>query len=106
VEVSAENRLAATFVSAVPMHLLNLEAALLANGVQSDVKRGENSGRKLQHDFVAVSFGKASMTGEGVRWSANLTLGNSREAKPTGLAVWVANERGEPIQATGGWISP
>ncbi len=35
---------------------LFVEFALLGGGIESDVRRGENSGRKLRHDFVVLHF--------------------------------------------------
>src|SRR5690242_17613339 len=38
-----------------------LEVALLGVNLQSDVKRGENSGRKLRHDFVVLQLARTDM---------------------------------------------
>src|SRR5262249_31097237 len=40
---------------------LVLSIALLGNELESDVKRGENSGRKLRHDFVVLDLIKIDM---------------------------------------------
>lgn len=76
-------------------------AALLGLGLSSDVKAGENSGRKLQHDFVALAHESAAMaaSGDGVR--ATLKLPAARQ--PGALAVWItAAGNTEPVQAAGG----
>ena len=42
-----------------------MNVALLGNDLESDVKRGENSGRKLRHDFVVLQLTKSEMTNQG-----------------------------------------
>ena len=50
---------------------LALNVALLGNDLESDVKRGENSGRKLRHDFVVLQLAKSEMTNQGNRLDGN-----------------------------------
>jgi len=77
---------------------------LLGNDLESDVKRGENSGRKLRHDFVVLGFAKIDMMHEANRWTGSVALPRqSGNDKPSALAAWVT-ENGTPIQATGGWL--
>ena len=78
-------------------------ASLLGGDIVSPVRAGENSGRTLRHEFVALGLAHAPLE----NGRAELTLATK---KPAGvarlaLAVWVAR-RGEltPRQATGGWI--
>ena len=84
-------------------------AALLGNGLSSDVKAGENRGRQLKHDFVVRSLIKASLTrnGEVATGEFDLLLPAKSGDGTWAIAVWVT-EAGhlEPLQATGGWISP
>src|SRR5215471_3064771 len=99
----------ATFIPATTQpRSLTLNVALLGNDLQSDVKRGENSGRKLRHDFVVLQLAKSEMTNQGNLWTGTVLLsGNSGADKATALAVWVkSGETAEPIQATGGWLKP
>ncbi len=78
-------------------------AALLGGGITSVVRAGENAGRTLHHEFVALQLADAPLA----NGTAVLTLppadapGVTRHA----LAVWVTR-RGElvPRQATGGWL--
>jgi len=80
-----------------------ISAALLGGGIVSSVGAGENAGRTLHHEFVALRLESAPL----VNGAATLNLpaaavtGVSRRA----LAVWVTR-RGEltPLQATGGWL--
>jgi len=84
-----------------------IHAALLAGGIVSDVKAGENHGRKLQHDFVVVDLLQIGMTsGNGVahgRFVINAP--KSPAGKTRALVAWVTLvDAIQPIQATGGWL--
>jgi hypothetical protein len=72
------------------------------------VKRGENSGRKLRHDFVVLQLAKSEMTNQGNLWTGTVLLSsNAGTDKPSALAAWVqSGETAPPIQATGGWLKP
>jgi hypothetical protein len=86
-------------------------AALLANGLTSEVKAGENQGRRLLHDFVVTSLHKVSLkpNGDGDKGEFKGEV-STEPAKGTpderlALAVWVTRPSGlEPLQAVGGWL--
>jgi hypothetical protein len=83
---------------------LALDVALLGNDLESDVKRGENSGRKLRHDFVVLDLIKIDMVKQSKSWTGSLALPmQPANGKPTAIAAWIT-EDGTPIQATGGWL--
>jgi hypothetical protein len=87
-------------------HSLTLEAALLGTNLDSDVKRGENSGRKLHHDFVVLQLAKVEMTAQGNHWTGSLSFPAKSSDKPDAIAAWVTSSDGSaPIQAAGGWIT-
>ena len=75
----------------------------LGGGIVSAVRAGENEGRTLRHEFVALSLQQEKL----VKGRAELTLTSVNISGVTrrGLAVWVT-ERGSPtpVQATGGWL--
>jgi hypothetical protein len=108
VNSSDTNHWWASFAPAsVGEHNYEVHAALLAGGLSSDVKAGENRGRRLIHDFAALSLVHASLSrsnglaqGEFVLPSQTNAVNGSRA-----LAVWVT-EAGHPdvVQATGGWL--
>ena len=80
-----------------------VHASLLGGGISSEVRAGENEGRTLHHEFVALTL-TAAVLRDGaaeLKWSAPADRGGTRHA----LAVWVTR-RGEsaPVQATGGWL--
>ena len=84
-----------------------LHAVQLGGGVRSEVKAGENAGRSLAHEFVALAAAHGEFTGRAGTYRATLTfpLAPRRDIPRRALAVWVTR-RGElaPLQATGGWL--
>jgi hypothetical protein len=79
--------------------------ALIGFGVTSDVARGENAGRKLTHDFVALEHHQAALQGLPLRAELKLDE-NGDDSHPRAIAGWVSvGSDPTPIQATGGWIS-
>jgi hypothetical protein len=86
---------------------LALNVALLGNDLESDVKRGENSGRKLRHDFVVLQLVKTDLIASGDRWIGSISIPKQNAEKPRAFAAWVSEEDVDsPIQATGGWLNP
>ena len=84
-----------------------VHAALLAGGLNSDVKSGENRGRRLSHDFVVLTVVKASLirSGDKVQGSFDLPVRRKTPESSLALAVWITQAgRLEPLQATGGWL--
>jgi hypothetical protein len=104
--ISDGEKIAASFQSAAgESKPLELHVARLGFGLNINVKAGENSGRKLRHDFVVLSLDSAKMVGG----KAELTPTsppkpqdpNSRSA----LVAWVTEPgQTEAIQAVGGWV--
>ena len=79
----------------------------MASGVASDVRRGENAGRHLAHDFVALDLLHAPLEKHDGNWSATLRLPEKTVAPVSALAAWVhaANDP-TALQAAGGWLKP
>lgn len=85
----------------------DFHAALLGFDLNSDVKTGENRGRKLQHDFVVLTLAKATSKRNGESFQAELSLIPASRTLPKrlGVAVWVAQHKDlQPLQAVGGWL--
>jgi len=78
-----------------------IHLARLGFGLGSDVTAGENSGRKLAHDFVVLGLTNEGMKSGVKELRLPVTSSNSRSA----LAAWIT-EAGqiEPLQAVGGWL--
>ncbi len=95
------------FVATAPRAGYEIHAALLSSALTSEVKAGENAGRKLGHDFVVTSLNNAIMTktGEGFRGDVLVAPNPKMPAGRLALAVWVTGVGElEPLQAAGGWI--
>ena len=96
--------LSVTFPDASPDRLV-AHAVILAMGVASKVTRGENRGRELRHDFVAVTPSQHALLRDG---RAEIILPTRTEASASkfALAVWIT--RGDELsalQATGGLLN-
>ncbi|HVE16950.1 MAG TPA: DUF1223 domain-containing protein [Chthoniobacterales bacterium] len=79
--------------------------APLAGGIVNDVRGGENSGRKLPHEFVALGLINTPMKWSDGEWTAQLTLPTNAVAPIESLAAWVtADGDSAPVQAVGGWL--
>jgi len=86
-----------------------LHAALLIGHVNSNVKAGENQGRRLRHDFVATSLEEVPLLGDGAgaRGEFTVVVPKTAPGQTLAIAAWVTQKgRIEPLQATGGWIIP
>ena len=95
-----------TFVSDQPApKTLQAWVALLGGDLATDVQRGENRGRKLRHDFVALHLQSTPLTFADHRWTATLKLPTNTKDTPVAIAAWIAvGEVQPPLQATGGWL--
>jgi hypothetical protein len=84
-----------------------VHAALLSGGLSSDVKAGENRGRRLSHDFAAVAFATVPMKQSGGIFLGQFVLSSrtNNMAGNAAIAVWITRAGTlESVQATGGWI--
>lgn len=82
-------------------HVLNV--VLLGVGIKTEVQRGENKGRVLNQEFVALSHHMYGATQDD--WKVDLPKEASEHAKRYALAIWVsAMDDISPIQSTGYWI--
>jgi hypothetical protein len=79
--------------------------ARLGFGIAVNVRAGENTGRKLQHDFVVLSLAHEKL-GSG-RQELHFAPAPASPVQPqrTALAAWIT-KKGDitPLQATGGWL--
>ncbi len=86
---------------------LDVYAALLAGELVSEVRAGENRGRRLEHDFVVLELVKQRLGRDGEAYQQQIALGDRSTPKGRlALAVWVSPAgKQAPIQAVGGWLS-
>jgi hypothetical protein len=86
-----------------------INAALLAVGLGSDVKKGENGGRHLEHDFVVLTLVNQPLVHgkDGYQGTFNLAPEQKPQEGRLALAVWTTQTgRLEPVQSVGGWLAP
>jgi hypothetical protein len=80
-------------------------AALLASGLSSEVKAGENKGRRLEHDFVALNLVSTPLKFNSGTFTGRVSLDPKSQAGLS-LAVWVTKSgQPEPLQAVGGRLA-
>jgi len=80
-------------------------AALLGNGLSSDVKYGENKGRKLHHEFVVLGLRAENLKKSKDSYSLSVELPKNTKTKPKSYAVafWIAEGVNPiPLQVVGG----
>ncbi len=98
-------QLEVTYSRVTKDHVLNV--VLLGVGITTQVERGENQGKLLKQEFVALSHemysaGKSNDLGQ---WSIPLLKDPANYAKHYALAIWVSDmDDIAPIQSTGYWI--
>ena len=93
--------------TSVGMAALSINVALLGFNLVTDVKRGENGGRTLKHDFVALGFQTKELTADGKgNFSASLfDVASSTDDAPGAVVVWVSKPDGSVLQITGGLVN-
>ena len=81
--------------------------AQLGFELSSDVKSGENRGRRLEHDFVVLAMHSVTANANRNLLSAEITSTIPPRFNPKRMAitVWITRQ-GEldPVQAVGGWL--
>lgn len=89
--------------------LFKLHVALLGIGIKSHVKRGENQGKSLIHDFIVLSHESYSLKQANyphTLWTVNMPQVPDFTQNRTALVVWVSEERSQKvIQITGGYLN-
>jgi hypothetical protein len=82
----------------------DIHVARLGFSAATDVTAGENSGRKLIHDFVVLGLTNETMKSGGKELRLPEPIVSTAEPR-TAIAAWVTQSRQiEPIQAVGGWL--
>ena len=82
--------------------------AVLGMGLSRNIKAGENKGKTLVHDFVVMDYQRVALREDGDGWTGSSRWQTEKYGEPNRYAVafWVtAEDRVEPIQAAGGWLS-
>lgn len=83
---------------------LRVNVARLGGGIASNVRSGENRGRKLEHEFLVLGWSQQPLRAG----KALLPLPEqdaSVNAPRQAIAVWISQaDDPTPLQATGGWL--
>jgi hypothetical protein len=89
-----------------PGQPLELNVALLGFNIVTNVRRGENGGRKLEHDFVVLNFSSIPMVSKsGDRFESDpVEIKSSTNDTPGAVVAWVTGKDGAILQITGGWL--
>ncbi len=94
--------------SAKPSAKFDVNVALLGGGIVSNVRKGENAGRELRHEFVALRQETLALKRDaGGVWSAQIVLAARADITVArhAIAAWVTHHgQLATVQATGGWI--
>ena len=81
---------------------VHIHAALFQNGLVSDVGRGENSGSRLQHDYVVRSLLRSKTIDQSgnIIFKALFTLPDDAQPQAMGVAIFVQDSKtGAVLQA-------
>jgi hypothetical protein len=82
----------------------DIHVARLGFSATADVTAGENSGRKLIHDFVVLGLTNETMKSGAKELRLPAPITSTAEPR-TAVAAWVTLAgKIEPIQAVGGWL--
>lgn len=85
-----------------------LTVAILGMGISTDVKRGENTGRTLDHEFIVLEAKDYKIQGSEAQ--SNSWQGKIPDTKVAAgsyaIAAWVTSDKSlTPIQAVGGFLN-
>jgi hypothetical protein len=81
------------------------QVAILGGGINVDVPRGENSGRRLRHDFAVLAWRESPIGADGRARIEFPALPEDHGAQRLALAVWIERPGSPtPVQSAGGWL--
>lgn len=86
-----------------------LNIAVLGFDIERSIKRGENAGVRLTHDFVVLKYLQKSAKKDVGRLTAEFFLHDLplELSKKWAVAAWLSTVHNQkPIQAVGGWYQP
>jgi len=82
---------------------LNVNIALLGFNIMTDIKTGENSGKKFTEDFIVLD--KIKQFSKDGNWIIDISTMHIKSGQRYALAIWINKpDNLQPLQATGGWI--
>ena len=104
-----DNRLLVNFAPASANYFANkqwvLNVAYLGMGLKTDVKRGENAGRELRHDFVVLQHQQQTVEAQAQKWQTTVPAIPTAGQEQTALVVWLSDPAShQSLQAVGGYL--
>jgi len=86
---------------------LTVHLAVLGMNLETSVRAGENKGRTLRHDFVALEVVSVPLEKRASGYAANATLpGADAQARDLALIAWISAAGTQtPVQSVGGYLS-
>jgi hypothetical protein len=99
-----DSRLTATFAPRDrKLKPTQLHVAILGMGLPSDIRAGENAGRRTTHQFVVLAH--TQETSDTLHWHTTLPRIGDQQPKRRALVVWVSESANPtPMQVTGGFL--
>ena len=72
---------------------------------ETDVKHGENKGRRLRHDFVAGQIHSVDLASNNAddTWQGTIRIDPDERDNSRAIAVWITMADGSLLQASGSW---
>ncbi|MDP9099887.1 MAG: DUF1223 domain-containing protein [Verrucomicrobiota bacterium] len=99
------DKVTATFKASNGEGRYDIHVARLGFALGMDITAGENSGRKLMHDFVVLGLTNETMKAGAKELQLPAPSKTSTGEARTAIAAWVTQVgQIEPIQAVGGWL--
>jgi hypothetical protein len=104
---AVDQAITAQYLAPTPREHCTLNVALLGFNIASNVRSGENGGRKLQHDFLTLGFTATPLaTGkDGALTAGPFHVSTLAGETPGALVAWVSDADGNILQVAGGWLS-
>jgi len=95
------------FIEPLPERL-KINLSILGFDLTSKIKRGENEGKTLTHEFVSLDRFNAvgDYKDDSYQWNISIPKEYIRSKSKLGIGAWVSEvNRLQPIQSTGGWLN-
>lgn len=85
---------------------LEVNLALLGFDLETEVKAGENRGKKLPHNFVVLAVNQANLKANENQYMTQLDIPVSTiKASRFGIVAWINDSHNQmPLQTVGGWL--
>ena len=85
---------------------MKVNLALLGFDLETEVKAGENRGKKLPHNFVVLAVNQTNLKTKDNQYITQLDIPVSAiKTSRFGIVAWINDSHNQmPLQAVGGWL--